>query len=103
MGLEYARRLRDLKYHELVFEFLAKQLEVARIDEAREGAIIQVVDRAERPDQKSWPKMSLVLPVAFGFGLVLSVLVALAFYSWSGMKNSGRSAKIEDLRRLWIS
>ena len=52
-GIEYVRRLRDLKYHETVFELLAKQFEIAKLDEAREGSIIQVVDSAVAPAKPS--------------------------------------------------
>src|SRR6266436_3355683 len=45
-GMEYLNRFRDLKYSETVFELLAKEFEVAKLDEAREGAIVQVVDAA---------------------------------------------------------
>ncbi len=53
--LEYARRLRDLKYHEALYEALSKQYEASRLDEAQEANVIQVVDRAAVPDKKSWP------------------------------------------------
>ena len=45
-GMEYLNRFRDLKYNETVFELLAKEFEMAKLDEAREGSIIQVVDAA---------------------------------------------------------
>jgi uncharacterized protein involved in exopolysaccharide biosynthesis len=54
-GLEYLRRLRDVKYYEAVLGFLEKQLESARIDEAKEGPLIQVIDHAVVPDHKSGP------------------------------------------------
>ena len=44
--LEYLRRARDLKYHETLYEFLGKQLEAARIDEAKDAVVVQVVDKA---------------------------------------------------------
>jgi tyrosine-protein kinase Etk/Wzc len=61
-GMDYVRKLRDVKYNELIFELLAKQFEVAKLDEAREGAIIQVVDAAVTPDRKSFPKLSIIVP-----------------------------------------
>jgi tyrosine-protein kinase Etk/Wzc len=65
-GMEYLRRLRDLKYHETVFELLAKELEIAKLDEAREGAIVQVVDAAVPPDKKSSPhRLLIVIAVTF--------------------------------------
>ena len=60
-GLEYLRKIRDLKYHETIFELMAKQFEIARIDESRDGAVIQVVDLAQAPERKHGPKRSLIV------------------------------------------
>jgi uncharacterized protein involved in exopolysaccharide biosynthesis len=60
-SLDYIRRLRDLKYHETLFEILAKQYEAARIDEARLAPVLQVVDSAVIPDKKSWPPRALLI------------------------------------------
>ena len=60
-GMEYIRRLRDLKYNETVFELLAKELELAKLDEAREGEIVQVVDAAVPPDKHSSPHRTLIV------------------------------------------
>ncbi|MGA8274517.1 MAG: GNVR domain-containing protein [Candidatus Sulfotelmatobacter sp.] len=60
-GMEYLRRYRDLKYQETVYELLAKEFEVAKLDEAREGSIIQVVDAAVPPDKKSSPHRTLIV------------------------------------------
>ncbi|HET8637961.1 MAG TPA: Wzz/FepE/Etk N-terminal domain-containing protein, partial [Acidobacteriaceae bacterium] len=49
-GMEYVRRLRDVKYYETIFNILARQYEAAKLDEAREGQLIQVVDPALVPD-----------------------------------------------------
>jgi hypothetical protein len=48
-GLEYARALREVKYRETVVSLLMRQYEVARVDEARQGAQAQVVDAALFP------------------------------------------------------
>jgi tyrosine-protein kinase Etk/Wzc len=53
--LEYARKLREVKYHETLYELLAKQYEAARIDVAKAAPVIQVVDHAIPPDKKSGP------------------------------------------------
>jgi len=75
-GLEYFRRLRDLRYAETVFELLKKQYEIARIDEARDAAIIQVLDKAEIPEKRSWPKRSLIVASAAFVALLIAVLIA---------------------------
>lgn len=60
-GLEYVRRFRDLKYHETVYELLIKGLEVAKLDEAKEGEIVQVLDSAVPPDRKSSPHRAVIV------------------------------------------
>jgi uncharacterized protein involved in exopolysaccharide biosynthesis len=77
-SLEYVRRLRDVKYYETIFDLLARQYEVAKVDEARQGALVQVVDRAIVPDHKSWPKPTLILPGAAVLGMFLGVVWAFA-------------------------
>lgn len=46
LALEYVRKQREVKYHEALFEMLAKQYEGARLDESREAPLLQVIDRA---------------------------------------------------------
>lgn len=73
-GLNYVRKLRDVKYHELIFEMLARQFEVAKLDEAREGSVIQVVDVAVPPDRKSFPRLSIIGPAATLSWLLFAIL-----------------------------
>jgi tyrosine-protein kinase Etk/Wzc len=74
-GMEYLRRFRDLKYQETVYELLAKEFEIAKLDEAREGAIVQVVDAAVAPDIKSSPHRTLIVIAA----TILSFFVAVGW------------------------
>jgi uncharacterized protein involved in exopolysaccharide biosynthesis len=76
-GMEYVRRLRDVKYYETIFDILARQFEVAKLDEAKEGALIQVVDPAMTPDRRSFPKRSLIVIGATFAGLFLGIFIAL--------------------------
>lgn len=91
-GLEYVRKLRDVKYYETVFDILARQYEAAKLDEAREGASIQVVDAAVPPDKRSFPKRGIIVIVGVFGGLILGILFALL---QAGMKR----AKAEPLLR----
>ena len=75
---DYVDRFREFKYQETLFDLFARQYEVARIDESREGAVIQVVDAATPPERKSKPKramMAVVATLAAGFALLLWVFV----------------------------
>lgn len=70
-GLDYVRAVRDVKYHETLFELLSKQFEIAKIDEAKEAPLIQVIDAAVPPERKSWPPRALLTVAgAVAFGLL---------------------------------
>ncbi len=99
-SLEYVRRLRDVRYYETIFDILARQFEIAKLDEAREGAIIQVVDKAIPPDRRSSPKRSLIVAVSTALGFLLGILVALVKASVENMKSHEETSfKLERLRR----
>ncbi len=75
--LDYLRRARDLKYHEALYEFLNKQLEAARIDEAKEAVVVQVVDKAVAPEAKSGPRRTLIVVITAAAAFLLACLWAL--------------------------
>jgi uncharacterized protein involved in exopolysaccharide biosynthesis len=72
-GLEYVRRIRDVKYYETIFDLIARQYEAAKVDEARQGTVAQVVDRAVVPDHRSSPKRTLIVLGAAILGVVFSI------------------------------
>ena len=79
--LEYLRRLRDVKYHEALYDFLTKQLEASRIDEAKDAIIVQVVDKAVVPETKSSPRRTLIVLVTAIVAFLLSCLGVLVMES----------------------
>lgn len=56
----YIELYRNFKYHESLYEILAKQFELSKIDEAKEGAFIQIVDVAVPAEKKSKPKKGVI-------------------------------------------
>jgi uncharacterized protein involved in exopolysaccharide biosynthesis len=85
-GLEYLRRLREVKYYETVFELLAKQYEIAKIDEARDASIVQVLDRAVEPDKKSSPQRARIV-------IVTAILAFIGTLLWALMRDAHERAK----------
>jgi uncharacterized protein involved in exopolysaccharide biosynthesis len=70
----YISRYREYKYQESLFELFARQFEAARLDESREGGLIQVVDPATPPEYKSKPKRAFIAVSASVLtGLLLAV------------------------------
>jgi uncharacterized protein involved in exopolysaccharide biosynthesis len=85
-GLDNLGRLRDVKYNEFLYELLAKQYELAKIDEAKDATIIQVMDKAIEPDRKSKPRRTLIV--------LLSTFVALfASIVWVFIREAAGKAK----------
>jgi tyrosine-protein kinase Etk/Wzc len=101
-GMEYLRRYRDLKYNETVYELLTKELEIAKLDEAREGEIVQVVDTAIPPDKKSSPHRTLIV-------IGMTVLAFFVAVFWvivrEGLQRSFRipenRRRLESMRYYW--
>jgi tyrosine-protein kinase Etk/Wzc len=76
-SLEYVRKLRDVKYYETIFDILARQFELAKLDEAKQGSLIQVVDPAIVPDRRSFPKRAIIVIFATVIGMFFGLLTAL--------------------------
>ncbi len=101
-GMEYLRRLRDLKYHETVFELLAKEFEVAKLDEAREGAIIQVVDPAVIPDKKSSPHRALIVIAVTIFAFFVASFWILLRENWARASELPENRqRLDAIRERW--
>jgi uncharacterized protein involved in exopolysaccharide biosynthesis len=80
-GPDYIGRYRDFKYQETLFELYARQFEVARVDESREGSLIQVLDPATPPERKSKPKRAITAAGA-------ALAVALVLMAWVLLRRS---------------
>jgi tyrosine-protein kinase Etk/Wzc len=74
LQLEYVRKEREVKYHEALFEMLSRQYESARLDEARDAPLLQVLDPASYPDTKSGPKRLYIMLGGLVFGFVFGCL-----------------------------
>jgi tyrosine-protein kinase Etk/Wzc len=98
-NLEYLRVARELKYQESLYDFLAKQLEAARIDEAKNAVLVQVVDRAVEPERKSSPKRLLIIAVT---AIASFLLACFGVLMWEAIRRKQQdpieAARIAQLR-----
>ena len=93
---------RDMKVQEAVLEVLIKQFELARVDESKEGPLIQVVDQATAPEKKSKPKRSVIVLASAFLGLFVSILLAIVRRSLREMQKTPESAaKWRELKAAW--
>jgi len=100
---DYVARFREFKYQEALFALYMRQLEMARVDEGREGAVIQVIDIAQKPERKSKPKKVLVTVLSTLGG---AMLLLLFVFSRSAMRSASQdpvyAAKLRQLRQTWL-
>ncbi len=86
-GIDNLGLLRDVKYYETMYGLLAQQYESAKIDEAKDSAIIQVMDKAIEPDRRSKPKRTLIVVLSALVAGLLSVLLAFVLEAMANAKS----------------
>jgi tyrosine-protein kinase Etk/Wzc len=99
---DYVSRYREFKYQETMFELFAKQFELAKVDESREGAVIQVLDFAEPPERKAKPKkamITIITTLASGFALLLFVFLRSALKNAS--QDEDTKLRMDTLKGSW--
>ena len=101
-GSDSLRLLRDVKYYEVIFDLLARQYELAKIDEAKDSALIQVLDKAIELDRKSKPHRSLIVLL---YALLAGLIAIVWAYTREALEVQRERAKndsqqVERLARL---
>lgn len=88
----YMAAYRELKYQETLFELFSRQFELARVDEAREGALVQVVDPATPPERRAKPKRTELTIFGLAGGFLLSVIAVLVRLQWRRAASAARAS-----------
>ncbi len=93
---------RDIKAREAMMSVLVAQYESARVDEAKEGPLIQQVDVAVAPERKSKPKRAIIVLVSAFAGLFLGLLVAFIRRAMrKASENPETSDQVAKLKAVW--
>ena len=102
-AIDYVRARRELKLQETLLEGIVRQYELAKLDEAKEGATLQQVDKALPPDYKSKPSRALIVLT----GLLIGLLLSSVWVVWRGYSalalglDPARAEAWQNLRRSW--
>lgn len=100
VGTEYLRKLRELKFNETLYELLLKQYELAKLDEARDATVIQVVDKAQPPERRYKPKRKLmVIALTFSAFFCSIFYVFLDEYIKKSIAINENKERIETLKK----
>jgi uncharacterized protein involved in exopolysaccharide biosynthesis len=96
---DYVSKFREFKYQETLFDLFARQYELARLDESREGALIQVVDEAKPAEWKSKPKRAIVaVATVLVVGMLIAALVIVRHFWRLSAGQPERAAKLALMR-----
>lgn len=98
-GLQYVRKQREVKYQETLFEILARQYEAAKMDEAHDGSVLQIVDEAHAPDHPSKPNRPLIVVGFLLVGVVLACSWVLLSQAWSNLLSNSDISRSYSLLR----
>lgn len=102
-GLEYIEKFRDVKFNQALMELLYKQFELAKIDEAKDYPLIQVLDKAMPPEKKSKPKRTLIVIVSTVAAFFLSIFWAfIREVMERGRGDPVRSEKYDILKKYLV-
>lgn len=74
VGLDYLRKMREVKTQEAIFEQLTKQYEIAKINEAKDTSSFQILDEAVVPVRKSKPSRALIVILTTMAAFFISVV-----------------------------
>ena len=102
IGFAYIHQLRQLKYQQTLFELYTKQFELAKMDEAKESPLVQVVDKALPPEERSWPKRAQMMVIATILALVISIILAFIMNALDTAKQKPESAERLNLLRRYL-
>jgi uncharacterized protein involved in exopolysaccharide biosynthesis len=98
--IAFLRKQRDVQYHTLIFDLIARQFEAARMDEAKASPLIQILDPAEPPDRKSGPFRALWTLVGGMLGFFYGCIRVISSYIYARVLADPLSAhKLAQIRR----
>jgi uncharacterized protein involved in exopolysaccharide biosynthesis len=91
-----------LKIQEALLDGYVKQLELAKVDEAKEGPAVQVVDEARAPEMRAKPERKKLVLAYTVTGLVIAFVVAALSALFRHMRSTPEGLqRWSQLKRAW--
>lgn len=99
---EAAQAYSTLKIQEALLEGFVRQLELAKIDEAKEGPVMQVLDVARAPEIRAKPQRRKMVTAYTATGLIAGVMLALLKALLRHLQSTPEGLqRLLDIRRAW--
>jgi uncharacterized protein involved in exopolysaccharide biosynthesis len=100
-GIESIKLLRDVKYYQMLYDLLAKQYEVARLDEAKDSSIVQVMDPAVDPERRFKPRRTFIVMLSTLLALFIGISYVLVREAMrKALMSAQESQRWDELRAL---
>lgn len=93
LAVPYADLYRNVRVQETVYELLTQQYEIARIQEAKDIPVVNVIDAPGIPEKKSFPPRLLVALALTTFVVIMTAVLLLFNRQWE-------SVSVTDSRRM---
>jgi len=94
LAVPFANLYRNVRVQENIFELLTQQYEVARIQEAKDVPVVNIIDAPGIPEKKSFPPRKLTT-------LILTMLVLAVTSAWLIGRHHWNNLNPQDPRRLF--
>ena len=102
-GIEYVGKLREVKYRETLLELMTKQYEAARIDEAKDASLVQVLDVAVPPEKRSAPPHTAIVAATAFISVLVAILFSFVFEAVEGAKKDVQLSTRWELLKSYLS
>jgi capsule polysaccharide export protein KpsE/RkpR len=100
LGVTYYNLYRDVKIQESIFEVLTKQLELAKVQEAKEVPTIRVLDAANLPESKASPKRLNLIILGCILSLLMSSIYLMVAHRWRALSDENAAkAVVAEIRK----
>lgn len=94
ISAEYMNLYRKARTDEAMVETLTQQYEIAKLEESRHVAEVQLLDPAQPPEKKAYPKRRLISMTGLFLGLLLAVVYVLTSDWWHNTSEDNEWKKL---------
>jgi capsule polysaccharide export protein KpsE/RkpR len=85
LGVNYADLYRRTKIQEAIFETLTREYELAKVEEAKETPSVKILDPANVPEKKSYPRRAWIILSGTLFCLAAGIVWILVGSRWENI------------------
>ena len=85
LAVPYADLYREVRVQETVYELLTQQLEMARIQEAKDTPVVSVIDAPGVPEKKSFPPRALLALIFMLVAVTVTSVLLLLQLRWAAV------------------